>query len=141
MSATARWWRWSTRCARPASTRSTTPPCRRCRTGDPRMDALRIDIVTLFPDACAGYLDASIVGRARRRGLVDIALVDPRAWAGGRHRTVDDRPFGGGPGMVLAAPPIAGCLDALLARQPRPRLLMTSPGGAKLDQRRVESLA
>src|SRR5271163_3093516 len=75
--------------------------------------AMRIDLITIFPEACQGYLDASIVGRARRRGLIEINLVDPRAWAGGRHRKVDDRPFGGGPGMVLMAPPLAGCLDYL----------------------------
>ncbi|HAT11304.1 MAG TPA: tRNA (guanosine(37)-N1)-methyltransferase TrmD, partial [Planctomycetes bacterium] len=53
---------------------------------------MRIDVITLFPEALQGYLDASIVGRARRRGLVEVDLVDPRRWAGGRHRKVDDRP-------------------------------------------------
>jgi tRNA (guanine37-N1)-methyltransferase len=106
---------------------------------------MRVDIVTLFPPACQAYLDASIVGRARRRGLIDINLVDPRQWAGGRHRQVDDRPYGGGPGMVLMAPPIAACLDHLLAESPRalgePRLLMTSPQGRKLDQPWVRELS
>ncbi len=101
---------------------------------------MRIDIVTIFPEACAGYLEASIVGRARRRGLIDVNLVDPRAWAGGRHRKVDDRPFGGGPGMVMMAPPLAGCLDHLLAQSRQPRLLMTSPQGRRLDQTRVAEL-
>jgi len=95
---------------------------------------MRIDLITVFPEACHGYLDASIVGRARRRGLVDITCVDPRPWAGGRHKTVDDRPFGGGPGMVLAAPALAGCLDWLLSQSRTPRLLMTSPQGRPLDQ-------
>lgn len=102
---------------------------------------LRIDIVTLFPEACQGYLDASIVGRARRRGLVRIDLVDPRRWAGGRHRKVDDRPFGGGPGMVMAAPPVAEALDACMARSAAPRLLMTDPRGTRLHQGWVEQLA
>ncbi len=102
---------------------------------------MRIDLVTLFADACEPYLDASIVGRARRRSLVDIACHDPRRWAGGRHRKVDDRPFGGGPGMVLAAPPIAGCLDHLLARSAAPRLLVTDPKGRQLDQAMVRELA
>ena len=100
-----------------------------------------IDIVTLFPEACAGYLDASIVGRARRRGLIEVDLIDPRAWAGGRHKTVDDRPFGGGPGMVLAAPPLAGCLDWVLSRSAAPRLLITSPQGRRLDQPWITELA
>jgi tRNA (guanine37-N1)-methyltransferase len=102
---------------------------------------MRLDIITIFPDACQGYLDASIVGRARRRGLIEIVLHDPRAWAGGRHRTVDDRPFGGGPGMVLMAPPIAGCIDHVRTLSPAPRLLMTSPQGRRLDQPWVRELA
>lgn len=102
---------------------------------------LRLDIITLFPDACQGYLDASIVGRARRRGIVEIDLVDPRRWAGGRHRKVDDRPFGGGPGMVMAAPPIAEAIDVCLARSAAPRLLMTDPRGTRLHQGWIEQLA
>ena len=102
---------------------------------------MRIDVITIFPEACSGYLDASIIGRARRRGLVEINLVDPRAWAGGRHRKVDDRPFGGGPGMVLMAPPLAGCLDYLMTQSPKARLLITSPQGRRLDQPAVRGLA
>ena len=103
------------------------------------MPAIRL--VTLFPEAVHGYLSTSIVGRARRRGLADIEAVDPRRWAEGRHKKCDDRPFGGGPGMVLMAPPIAGCLDHLLARHPGARLLITSPQGRRLDQRFVEDIA
>ena len=102
---------------------------------------MHIDLITIFPEACATYLDTSIVGRARRRGLISIDTVDPRAWAGGRHRKVDDRPFGGGPGMVLMGPPIAACLDHLMAQSARPKVLMTSPQGKKLDQGRVRTLA
>lgn len=101
----------------------------------------RIDVITLFPEACQGYLDASIVGRARRRGIIEVELIDPRRWAGGRHRKVDDRPFGGGPGMVMAAPPLAGAIDWCLNRSPSPRLLITDPQGARLDQARIEALA
>lgn len=103
--------------------------------------ALRLDIVTIHPEACQGYLETSIVGRARRLGVVAIETVDPRAWAGGRHRSVDDRPYGGGPGMVLRAPPIAGCLDYLATTSPRQRLLMTSPAGRPLEQGWVRELA
>lgn len=102
---------------------------------------MHIDLITLFPEACAAYLDASIVGRARRRGLISVDTIDPRAWAGGRHRKVDDRPFGGGPGMVMMAPPVAGCIDHLQAQSERSVLLMTSPQGRKLDQARVRALA
>jgi len=102
---------------------------------------MNIDIVTIHPESCQSYLEASIIGRARRRGVVRIETVDPRAWAGGRHRQVDDRPFGGGPGMVLMAPPIAGCLDHLATTSPRQRLLMTSPQGRRLDQPWIRELA
>lgn len=102
---------------------------------------LRADVITLFPEACQGYLDASIVGRARRRGVVEVDLVDPRRWAGGRHRKVDDRPFGGGPGMVMAAPPLGDTIDWCLSRSARPRLLMTDPQGRKLNQPWIEELA
>ena len=98
-------------------------------------------LVTLFPELCQPYLAASIVGRARRRGLVTIETTDSRHWAGGRFKKADDRPFGGGPGMVLMAPPIAGALDHLLARNPGSRLLITSPQGRKLDQPYVQELA
>jgi tRNA (guanine37-N1)-methyltransferase len=102
---------------------------------------MHIDLITIFPESCAAYLDASIVGRARRRGLISIDAVDPRAWAGGRHRKVDDRPFGGGPGMVLMGPPLAACLDHLMAQSERPHVMMTSPQGKKLQQTRVRELA
>jgi tRNA (guanine37-N1)-methyltransferase len=105
------------------------------------MAPVRVDVVTLFPDLIASGCDHSIVGRARRRGIVDLAIHDPRSFAGGRHRVVDDRPFGGGPGMVLMAPPIAACLDRVLARDPRPRLLITDPQGRRLDQGFVRELA
>lgn len=102
---------------------------------------LLIDIITIFPEACQAYLDASIVGRARRRGLIAVELIDPRRWAGGRHRTVDDRPYGGGPGMVLAAPPLAGAIDWCLTRSAAPRLLLTDARGRVLRQDRVRELA
>ena len=102
---------------------------------------MRVDVITAFPEAVAAMTGHSIVGRAVRRGLVAIGLHDPRAWAGGRHRAIDDRPFGGGPGMVLMAPPIAACLDQVLSVRPRPRLLVTDPKGRRLDQAWVRELS
>jgi tRNA (guanine37-N1)-methyltransferase len=102
---------------------------------------LRIDVISIFPRAFDSYLDSSIVGRSRRRGLIDVNVVDPRAWAGGRHRVVDDRPYGGGPGMVMAAPPLAWCIDYLLTTSAKPRLMMTNPQGRRLDQAWVSELA
>ena len=101
---------------------------------------MRITVVTLFPEALRGYLDSSIVGRARRRGIVTVDLVDPRWWAGGRHRVVDDRPFGGGPGMVIKPEPLGACLDALRADGPG-RMLFTSPQGPQLNASRAQCLA
>lgn len=100
-----------------------------------------IDILSIFPEAVEPYLAASIVGRARRRGIADITVIDPRQWAGGRHKTIDDRPFGGGPGMVIAAPPVAACLDYVRTRSAQPRLLMTSPQGRRFDQGWARELA
>jgi tRNA (guanine37-N1)-methyltransferase len=102
---------------------------------------MRLSLITIHPDSCRSYLDASIVGRARRRGLARIETVDPRAWAGGRHRQVDDRPFGGGPGMVMMAPPLAGCIDWLRTTTASSRLLVTDPQGRKLEQPWVRELA
>jgi tRNA (guanine37-N1)-methyltransferase len=102
---------------------------------------VRIHLVTLHPDLLRGPCEASIVGRARRRGLVELSFTDPRRWAEGRHKKVDDRPFGGGPGMVIAAPPMAGALDHLRAQEPAARLLITSPQGRRLDQPWVRELA
>jgi len=100
-----------------------------------------IDVLSIFPEAVEPYLAASIVGRARRRGLVEVDVIDPRMWAGGRHKTIDDRPFGGGPGMVIAAPPVAACLDYVRTRSAAPRLLMTSPQGRRFDQGWARELA
>ena len=102
---------------------------------------MHIDIITLFPEACRSFLQSSIVGRAQRRGLISIDVHDPRHWAGGRHRIVDDRPYGGGPGMVMKAPPIAACLDSILDQDKAPTLLMTSPQGRQFDQQWAEELA
>jgi tRNA (guanine37-N1)-methyltransferase len=104
-------------------------------------EIMRIDIVTLFPELCETVLASSIIGRAQKRGLVQVSCLDPRRFSTGRHRKLDDRPFGGGPGMVMAAPPIAACLDSIIgACRKRPHLLMPTPQGEKLVQSRIEVL-
>ena len=96
---------------------------------------MRIDVVSLFPDACDAWCDTSIVGRARRRKLVELSCHDPRRFAGGRHRVVDHRPFGGGPGMVLAAPPMRELPRSLSAATPNHRgCSCQHPQGKRLDQ-------
>ena len=98
-------------------------------------------ILTLFPDALAPYLEESILGSARQRGLVEVLLIDFRDFARDRHRTVDDRPFGGGPGMVLKPEPIADCVDWLEARYGAFRRFALCPGGRPFRQELAAELA
>ena len=103
---------------------------------------LRVDVLTLFPALFEGFLSESILSRAIGRGLVDIRLWNLRDWAEGKHKQVDDRPFGGGPGMVLMAPPVVAAVEAVQAMGERPgRLLALSPQGRRLDQAWVRELA
>jgi len=93
--------------------------------------ALRIDVFTIFPEVVDEYCTTSVVGRARRDGLVDIRIHDLRSAATDPHRSVDDAPFGGGAGMVLAPEPVFGAVE--LADPPRP-LYLLAPGGRRFDQ-------
>ncbi len=103
---------------------------------------LRIDVLTLFPPLFDGFLGQSIVRRAIDKGLVDIRLWDVRDWAAGKHKQVDDRPFGGGPGMVLMAPPVVLAAEAVMAfAEPAGLLIALSPQGPRLTQDRVIALA
>jgi len=111
-------------------------------TGDPAAAhsgaALRIDVFTIFPEVVDAYCGTSVVGRARREGLVDIRIHDLRSAATDPHRTVDDAPFGGGAGMVLAPEPVFGSVE--LANPPRP-LYLLAPGGRRFDQSVATELA
>jgi len=103
---------------------------------------MRIDIVSLFPefvDQCSAF---GVVGRARERGLLSIHGWNPRDYAEGNYRKVDDRTFGGGPGMVMLVEPLRRCLaDMRAADGQRPHLVYLSPQGRRLDQARVRELA
>lgn len=102
----------------------------------------RIDVLSLFPPLFDGFLSQSILNRAIEKGLVQIERFDIRSWAEGKHKQVDDRPFGGGPGMVLMAPAVVAATEAVRASaQPAGRLVMLSPQGRRLDQRYVGELA
>ena len=79
------------------------------------LPSLRIDVLTLFPALFDGFLSQSIVRRAIDKNLVAIERWDLRDWAPGKHKQVDDRPFGGGPGMVLMAPPVVAAAEAVRA--------------------------
>jgi tRNA (guanine37-N1)-methyltransferase len=103
---------------------------------------LRVDLVTLFPALFDGFLSQSLLKRAIDKGLVEIHRWDIRNWAEGRHRQVDDRPFGGGPGMILMAPPVVDAVTAVRAKADPPgRLIVLTPQGRRLDQAKVRELA
>lgn len=103
---------------------------------------MRFDILTLFPEMFSGVLGASILGRAAQAGLVEYHLHDIRDWAGNKHAKVDDRPFGGGPGMVLMCQPLYDAVMAVEGKDERPAMrILLSPQGELLDQSRVEELA
>lgn len=94
---------------------------------------MRIDIVTIFPDYLSP-LGLSLVGRAREQGLLDIRVHDLRHHTHDRHRTVDDEPYGGGPGMVMRPEPWGEVLDAILPEHEQPLLVMPTPSGVPLTQ-------
>lgn len=104
--------------------------------------AIRFDVLTLFPEIFPSYLGQSLLKRAIEAGLVQVHRHDIRDWAEGPHRKVDDRPFGGGPGMVLMPGPVVECVEEVQRQSDRPGLLvMLSPQGRRLDQPLVERLA
>ncbi len=100
---------------------------------------LRIDVLTLFPAMITGPLSESIPGRILDGGIASLAVHDLREWGLGRHRTVDDSPYGGGAGMVLRPEPVATALDAL--RGPDSLVILLDPGGEVFRQARATDLA
>lgn len=105
------------------------------RLGEPQ---LRVEIFTIFPELVDGWLAASLIGKARRGGLLDLRVHDLRSAAQDPHRSVDDSPFGGGAGMVLAPEPVFAAVEAVAP--PRP-LLLLGAGGGRFDQAAARSLA
>lgn len=102
---------------------------------------MRFDVLTLFPEILSGYLNESLVHKAIERRLVEVNLHNIRDWARDKHHSVDDRPFGGGPGMVMKVEPIVECVEAVQALDaPAGELIMLSPQGRTLDQPLVEEL-
>lgn len=99
---------------------------------------MRVDVVTIFPEYLAP-LELSLVGRARAAGLLDIAVHDLRTWTHDVHRTVDDSPYGGGPGMVMRAEPWGAALDALAGTASR--LVVPTPAGVPFTQSLAADLA
>lgn len=101
---------------------------------------MRVDIVTLFPEMFTALSEYGVTGRAVGQGLVELACWNPRDYARDRHRTVDDRPFGGGPGMLMKTAPLLDCLAAA-QREGAGKVIYLSPQGRRLDHETVSRLA
>jgi len=103
---------------------------------------MRFDVLSLFPEMFKGYLEQSLLHKAIRSGLLEVVLHDIRDWAEGPHRQVDDRPFGGGPGMVIKVEPVVQCVEQVQTEGDEPgHCVMLTPQGRRLDQQVVEALA
>jgi tRNA (guanine37-N1)-methyltransferase len=100
---------------------------------------MKIDVLTLFPAMFAGPLDESIIMRARKAGLLDLKIHNLRDWTHDRHKTVDDRPFGGGPGMLMKPEPLFEAVESL--KRMETRVILLSPSGRKFNQSIARELA
>src|SRR5215467_6821169 len=104
---------------------------------------MRFDVLTLFPEIFSGYLGQSVLKLAIERQLAQVNLHNIRDWAKGKHKQVDDRPYGGGPGMLLMAEPVVECVEAVRRENTTNagRLIMLTPQGRPLTQPLVEELS
>ncbi|NUN48797.1 MAG: tRNA (guanosine(37)-N1)-methyltransferase TrmD [Candidatus Brocadiae bacterium] len=102
---------------------------------------MTVEILTLFPEMFPGMLSASILGLARQRGLLDVRLHNLRDWSADRHHKVDDRPYGGGPGMLLRPEPVFRAVEWLVEHGFSGRRLLLTPGGRTFDQGLARELA
>src|SRR5215469_8863881 len=103
---------------------------------------MRIDVITLFPEFVEQCAAIGVVGRAQERGLLQVKAWNPRDFASDNYRRVDERPFGGGPGMVMLIDPLRAALSAARAAAPEPaKVIYMSPQGARLTQGKVAELA
>ena len=100
---------------------------------------MRIDVITIFPEMVTEPLSAGLLGKGIEKGLLEVRVHDLRDHGFGKHRTVDDRPYGGGAGMVMRPEPMFAAVEALDA--PDAHVILMSPRGSRLDQRHVERLA
>ena len=100
---------------------------------------MKIDVLTLFPAMFAGPLDESIIMRARKKGLLDLTIHQLRDWTHDRHKTVDDKPFGGGPGMLMKVEPLFEAVESL--QRAETKVILLSPSGRKFDQSIARELA
>jgi tRNA (guanine37-N1)-methyltransferase len=103
--------------------------------------SMRFTVVTIFPEMFASVLEAGVVGRAITAGALEVGFVNPRDFTSDRHRTVDDTPYGGGPGMVMKAEPLVAAIAAASQRGEPPHRILLAAAGRPLDQQRVRELA
>ncbi|NLW21559.1 MAG: tRNA (guanosine(37)-N1)-methyltransferase TrmD [Clostridiales bacterium] len=132
---------WCRRCCRSCS-RWTWPAsiCWWTRSGSGRSALFRIDVLTIFPEMFSA-LEASMVGRARQAGLLDVRVSDIRAYSAAKHKNTDDYPFGGGAGMLMTAQPIADAIKALAPAPYKGLRVLMSPRGQLLTQQLVQKLS
>ena len=103
---------------------------------------MHFDVVTLFPEMFHGYLGQSLLNKAIEAGHVNVQLHNLRDWSKDKHHTVDDRPFGGGPGMVLKVDTVVECVEEIQSKHTTAaNVILLTPQGRRLDQRVVEQLA
>jgi tRNA (guanine37-N1)-methyltransferase len=103
---------------------------------------MRFEVLTLFPELFASYLTQSLLAKAIQRGLVRVKVHDIRKWSKDKHQKVDDRPFGGGPGMVIRVEPVVECVEEVQRQEETPgHVVLLSPRGRRLTQTVVEELA
>jgi tRNA (guanine37-N1)-methyltransferase len=100
---------------------------------------MKIDVLTLFPAMFSGPLDESIIMRARKKGLLDLTVHQLRDWTHDRHKTVDDKPFGGGPGMLMKVEPLFEAVESL--QRAETKVILLSPSGRKFNQSIARELA
>ena len=102
---------------------------------------MRFDVLTLFPDMFPGYLSQSLLNKAIEKSLVSVNIHDIRDWSTDKHQKIDDRPFGGGPGMILMVEPVVNCVRTVQAMaKPAGKVILLTPQGQRLDQKLVERL-
>jgi tRNA (guanine37-N1)-methyltransferase len=100
-----------------------------------------ISVITVFPEMFEAYLGESLMGRARERGIIRVEVLNLRDFTADKHRTVDDAPYGGGPGMVMKAEPVEAAVESVKARGRDTRAIMVTPQGRVFDQGAAEELS
>lgn len=102
---------------------------------------MKFTIITLYPDAIKPYLDTSILGRAQQKGLIDIDIVNLRDFGLGKHKQVDDTPFGGGPGMILRADVVIPAIKKIKQHNPKAEMIMLTPDGEIYNQQIARNIS